>query len=59
LPLDLGEPASQERDSITSFGERQTTLSQEATLFGLANLFKAHDIQFIVLRSRILSIRFF
>ena len=51
LPLDLVEPASRERDSITSFGERQTTLSQEATLFGLANLFKAHEIQFIVLRS--------
>lgn len=51
LPLDLMEPASRERDTISSFGERQTALSQEATLFGLSNLFKAHDIQFIVLRS--------
>ena len=51
LPFDLAESSSRERDTITSFGEAQTTLSQEATLFGISNLFKAHDIQFIVLRS--------
>ena len=51
LPLDLIEPATREHDTISTFGERQTTLSQEATLFGIANLFKAHHIQFILLRS--------
>ena len=51
LPLDLADPSSRQRDTIRSFGGKQTPLSQEATLFGITNLFKAHDIQFIVLRS--------
>ena len=51
LPFDLAEPATRERDTISTFAERQSTLSQEAELFGVANLFAAHGIQFIVLRS--------
>jgi len=51
LSLDLAEPSSRQRDTIRNFGGKQTPLSQEATLFGITNLFKSHDIQFIVLRS--------
>ena len=51
LPIDLGESSGRQRDTIRNFGGKQTPLSQEATLFGITNLFKAHDIQFIILRS--------
>ncbi len=51
LTVDLGESPGRQRDTIRSYGGKQTPLSQEATLFGITNLFKAHDIQFIVLRS--------
>ena len=51
LSPDLADPATRERDSISSFGEKQTTLSQEAILLGIAKLFAAHEIQFILLRS--------
>jgi hypothetical protein len=51
LPMDLAEHSSRQRDTIRNFGGKQTPLSQEATLFGITNLFRAHDIQFIVLRS--------
>lgn len=49
--MDLGESTSRQRDTIRNYGGKQTPLSQESTLFGITNLFKAHDIQFIVLRS--------
>ncbi|MGO9518419.1 MAG: hypothetical protein ACLPND_15375 [Candidatus Korobacteraceae bacterium] len=51
LPLNLTEPSSRQHDTIRSYGGAETPLSQEATLFGITNLFSSHDIQFIVLRS--------
>lgn len=51
LPDDLAEPSDRERDTIRAYGGGQNPLSQEAILFAMANLMKAHDIQFILLRS--------
>ena len=51
MPLNLAEPSSRQHDTIRSYGGAETPLSQEATLFGITNLFSSHDIQFIVLRS--------
>ena len=51
LPIDLAEPSNRQRDTIRNYGGKQTPLSQESTLFGITNLLKAHDIEFIVLRS--------
>src|SRR6201999_3881991 len=51
LPLNLAEPTSRQLDTIRSFGDGETALSQEATLFGITNLVTSHGIQFIVLRS--------
>jgi hypothetical protein len=46
----MAEPSNRQRDTIRSFGGKQTPLSQEATLFGITNLLNWHDIEFIVLR---------
>jgi hypothetical protein len=51
LPIDLTEPSSRQRDTIRSYGGKQTILSQEAALFGITNLLRSHDIEFIILRS--------
>src|SRR5271165_6863237 len=51
LPQSLSEEDSSEHDTIRSYGGEQTPLSQEATLFALVNLLKAHRIEFILSRS--------
>jgi len=51
LPQSLSEDDSTEHDTIRSYGGEQSPLSQEATLFALVNLLKAHRIEFILLRS--------
>ena len=51
LPIDLGETSSRQRDTIRTYGGKQTPLSQEATLFGITNLLRSHDTEFVVLRS--------
>ena len=49
LPQSLAEEGSTEHDTIRSYAGEQSPLSQEATLFGLVNLLKAHRIEFILL----------
>ncbi len=51
LPQNLAEPSNSEHDTIRSYSGDETALSQESTLFGMANLLGEHHIEFIVLRS--------
>ena len=51
LPQNLSESDSSEHDTIRSYGGEQSPQSQEATLFALVNLLRAHRTEFIILRS--------
>src|ERR1035441_2407708 len=48
---DLSEPASNEHDTVRTYGGQLTPLAQEAELFGIANILDTKHVEFIVLRS--------
>ncbi|MGB8885994.1 MAG: hypothetical protein WCC87_04680 [Candidatus Korobacteraceae bacterium] len=51
LQEDLSEPGKSEQDTVQTYGGNQTPLSQESTLYEMTNLLKAHQVEFIILRS--------
>jgi hypothetical protein len=48
---DLSEPENSEHDTVRTYGGQLTPLAQESVLLSIAEVLKARQIQFVVLRS--------
>jgi hypothetical protein len=48
---DLSEPENSEHDTVRTYGGQLTPLAQESVLFSIAEVLKAKQIEFVVLRS--------
>lgn len=51
LTTDLADPTGRQHDTIRNYSSEQTALSQEAVLQQIVSMLKAHESQYIVLRS--------
>ena len=51
LQTDLADPEGKEHDTIRSYAGAQTALSEEAALLQIVSMLRAHQSQFILLRS--------
>ncbi|HZD30054.1 MAG TPA: hypothetical protein VE779_00180, partial [Candidatus Angelobacter sp.] len=51
LKEDFSEPVSAEHDTVRTFAGKLTPQSQEAVLFGIANVLASRNIEFIIIRS--------
>jgi hypothetical protein len=51
LSTDIADPEGNDHDTVRRYGAAQTPLSQEALLQQIISLLKAHDSQYVLLRS--------
>jgi hypothetical protein len=51
LPTDLADPAGEQHDTVRTYAGNQTPLSQEAQLLGIVEALRAHQAQYVLLRS--------
>ncbi len=51
LSTDLADPTGRQHDTIRNYSSEQTALSQEAVLQQIVSMLRAHESQYIVLRS--------
>lgn len=51
LQADIADPGGEDHDTIRSYSANQMAVSQEAALLDMVSIMRAHDTQFIVLRS--------
>ena len=51
LPTDLADPAGQQHDTVRTYSGNQTPLSEESQLLGIVDVLRAHQAEYVILRS--------